>query len=197
MASNYKFVSREILERNDLIDLDLVFPEAQRLAKERGKVAFGLNEIVLYIKDQTFNFSATTLNLIDLDQALAAVVDSYFKSKDEVNPYKDQIQTAKAQLKTPVTVKDGVIQTRTLDTPPKEAVAVKEVKKLTLTPLEKIKKRIDDWKFFVDEDLDFDFAEAREVYEFNLEISEIDDSDENIEIVSLLKGFLEENNALN
>ncbi len=87
------------------------------------------------------------------------------------------------------------------DAPPKEAVAVKEAVEVAvkekLTPLEKIKKRIDDWKFFIDEDLGFDFAKARDVYEFNLEISKIDDSDENIEIVLLLKNFLQENNALN
>lgn len=82
----YNFFSKQLLESN-LLNLSDVFPEMQNEAKSAIAVSYGLSDIVLYIQDVTQNFKKSEPRFIDLDNAVQSIVDKYYNSKGEKNPF--------------------------------------------------------------------------------------------------------------
>jgi len=107
----YKYFSPELLESN--IDLNQVFPDKQEMAKQRNAVSYGFLDIVLYLKEQTDNFSKQENQWIDLDNAIYKIVDNWYRFKGEPNPFLKAVPSAILQ---------GFIEGKV----PKEAVVIKD-----------------------------------------------------------------------
>ena len=83
----YKYFTKTLLD-SGLVDLDSVFPEKQRLAKEQNNVSYGLASVVDYLRTQTNNFKLSDNKFIDIDNAISSIIDEWYKSKDEKNPFR-------------------------------------------------------------------------------------------------------------
>jgi len=108
----YKYFSQQLLTKN-LLDLSEVFPQKQQIAKEQNNVAYNLGDIVLYLQEVTENFKFTDAKYVDLDQAVKAIVNKYYVSIAEKNPFDSDID-----LEALNQFKEGVV--------PREAAIVKE-----------------------------------------------------------------------
>jgi hypothetical protein len=86
----YKFFSQKLLSSNEL-DLSQVFPEKQELARGQNNVSYNLADIVLFLKDRTEDFKFVEGQYIDLDNAISEIVNKYYKSIGEKNPFIDDI----------------------------------------------------------------------------------------------------------
>jgi hypothetical protein len=86
----YKFFSQKLLSSNEL-DLTQVFPEKQELARDQNNVSYNLADIVLFLKDTTEDFKFVEGQYIDLDNAISEIVNKYYKSIGEKNPFIDDI----------------------------------------------------------------------------------------------------------
>jgi hypothetical protein len=78
------------LSSNEL-DLTQVFPEKQELARGQNNVSYNLADIVLFLKDRTEDFKFVEGQYIDLDNAISEIVNKYYKSLGEKNPFIDDI----------------------------------------------------------------------------------------------------------
>jgi hypothetical protein len=86
----YKFFSQKLLSSNEL-DLTQVFPDKQELARGQNNVSYNLADIVLFLKDRTEDFKFVEGQYIDLDNAISEIVNKYYKSLGEKNPFIDDI----------------------------------------------------------------------------------------------------------
>jgi hypothetical protein len=82
----YKFFSQQLVDKN-ILDLSQVFPQKQQSAQEQNNVSYNLMDIVIYLKDVTEGFKFTDAKYIDLDQAIKAIVNKYYASINEPNPF--------------------------------------------------------------------------------------------------------------
>lgn len=111
MAFNY--FSKQLLN-TDKIDLAAVFPEKQQVAKNNQRVSYGLEDIILYLKDATEDFKFYDQKYAELDGGVKELVNKYFISIGEPNPFE---QYGPKQGLTPE-YKEGVV--------PKESVVVEK-----------------------------------------------------------------------
>lgn len=107
----YKYFAKQLI--NSDLDLNEVFHSKQNLAREQGGVSYGLQDIVLYLKDKTSNFTVSDKTYIELDQVIEEIVNRYYKSINQTNPFK---LTKKVQQE----FEEGVV--------PREAADVEEGK---------------------------------------------------------------------
>jgi hypothetical protein len=82
----YKFFSQQLVDKN-ILDLSQVFPQKQQFAQEQNNVSYNLMDIVIYLKDVTEGFKFTDAKYIDLDQAIKSIVNKYYASINETNPF--------------------------------------------------------------------------------------------------------------
>lgn len=101
----YKYFSKQLLESNAL-DLNEVFHAKQNTAREQGGVSYGLLDIVLFLKDKTSNFSVSDQTYIELDTVVEEIVNRYYKSINQTNPFKGRIKI-KPEFKPGVVPKEG------------------------------------------------------------------------------------------
>lgn len=109
MAFNY--FSKQLVD-TDKIDLSQVFPDKQRDAMNKQRVSYGLQDIVVYIKDATEDFRFYDPKYAELDNGIREIIDKWYKSTGETNPF-DKYAPKKG--KTPE-YKEGVV--------PKEPIIV-------------------------------------------------------------------------
>jgi len=89
---------------SDTLDLGTVFPEKQELARESNNVSYNLADIVLFLKDRTENFKRVESQYVDLDNAISEIVNKFYKSKGEKNPFVEELDEeslAEFESKTP------------------------------------------------------------------------------------------------
>jgi hypothetical protein len=99
----YKYFTEKLLS-SDTLDLGTVFPEKQELARESNNVSYNLADIVLFIKDRTENFKRVESQYVDLDNAISEIVNKFYKSKGEKNPFVEELDEeslAEFESKTP------------------------------------------------------------------------------------------------
>jgi len=113
MAFNY--FSKQLLN-TDKIDLAAVFPEKQQVAKNNQRVSYGLEDIILYIKEATEDFKFYDQKYAELDAGVKELINKYFISIGKDNPFE---QFGPKQGLTPE-YKEGVV--------PKESVVVEKDK---------------------------------------------------------------------
>jgi len=82
----YKFFTQKLLDSDDL-DLTQVSPEKQEIAREQNNVTYNLLDIAIFLRDRTENFKFSDAQYVDLDNAIAEIVNRYYKSKNEENPF--------------------------------------------------------------------------------------------------------------
>lgn len=87
----YKFFSQKLLSNPEILDLSQVFSEKQEMAREQNNVSYNLADIVLFLQDRTENFKFAEAQYIDLDNAISEIVNKFYKSKGEKNPFVDDI----------------------------------------------------------------------------------------------------------
>lgn len=90
----YKYFTEQLLSSG--VDLSAVFPEKQEIARENNNVSYNLGDIAMYIKDVTENFKNTENHYIELDNAISEIVNKWYKSKGEKNPFIEEIDTEAA-----------------------------------------------------------------------------------------------------
>lgn len=83
----YKYFSQKLLA-SDILDLSTVFPEQQEASRVNNNVNYTLADIVMFLRDATEDFKFADNNYIDLDSAISEIVDKYYKSIGEKNPFK-------------------------------------------------------------------------------------------------------------
>lgn len=140
----YKYFSPELLESN--IDLSQVFPDKQEMAKQRNAVSYGLLDIVIYLKEQTDNFSRQENQWIDLDNAIYKIVDNWYRFKGEPNPFVKAVPSAILQgfvegqvPKEAVIIKDGTAKGKGIVKPAApSAEAILEAPIVEVAPIEPI-----------------------------------------------------------
>lgn len=108
----YKYFTQQLVDKK-LLDLSEVFPQKQEIAKEQNNVAYNLMDIVIYLQKVTENFKFTDTKYIDLDQAIKAIINKYYVSIGQKNPFDTDIDLAALDQ-----FKEGVV--------PREAAIVKE-----------------------------------------------------------------------
>jgi hypothetical protein len=99
----YKYFTEKLLS-SDMLDLSSVFPEKQEMARESNNVSYSLADIVLFLKDRTENFKRVDAQYVDLDNAISEIINKFYKSKGEKNPFVQEIDEeslAEFQSKTP------------------------------------------------------------------------------------------------
>jgi hypothetical protein len=105
----YKFFSQKLLSSNQL-DLTQVFPEKQEIARDQNNVSYNLADIVLFLKDRTEDFKFVEGQYIDLDNAINEIVNKYYKSIGEKNPFIDDIdEESLKQFEAGVVPREAVI----------------------------------------------------------------------------------------
>lgn len=105
----YKFFSQKLLSNQEL-DLSQVFPEKQEMAREQNNVSYNLADIVLFLQDRTENFKFAEAQYIDLDNAISEIVNKYYKSKGEKNPFLNDIdEESLSQFESGVIPREAVI----------------------------------------------------------------------------------------
>jgi hypothetical protein len=82
----YKYFTEKLLS-SDLLDLNNVFPEQQELSRNSNNVSYSLSDIAIFLKDRTENFKSAESQYRDLDSAITQIVEKYYKSKGEKNPF--------------------------------------------------------------------------------------------------------------
>jgi hypothetical protein len=145
----YKYFTKQLIENLDKYNLDLsdVFIEKQQKSKEANNVAYGLPDIVFYLKDSTNDFKTSDSKFIDMDNAIRTIIQNYYKSIGERSPFETDEDMFKEELidegkapKESFEVKDG--ETKVVTAPKgltkKGETAVEKPKKETKA--EKIKK---------------------------------------------------------
>lgn len=85
----YKYFTKELIEKQDKYNLDFnnIFPEKQQVAKDTNNVAYGLGDIIYYLKDATNDFKIVENKWIDTDNAINTIVSNYYKSIGQMNPF--------------------------------------------------------------------------------------------------------------
>lgn len=84
MAFNY--FSKQLID-TDKINLSEVFPEKQQVAKDKQRVSYGLEDVVMYIRDATEDFKFYDPKYAELDNGVRDIIDKYYKSTGATNPF--------------------------------------------------------------------------------------------------------------
>ena len=83
---SYRYFSQQLIDKN-LLDLSQVFADKQAEAQKMGNVAYSLGDIVLYLQDVTDDFKLSDRKYIDLDNAIQSIIEKYYKSIGQENPF--------------------------------------------------------------------------------------------------------------
>jgi len=208
----YKFFSQKLLEGSDKIDLSQVFPEKQEMAREQNNVTYSLLDIVLFLRDRTENFKFSDAQYVDLDNAISEIINRYYKSKNETNPFIKKEDIDEAALdefkgeapKEAFVIKDGEVKSKgeVKAAPIKESKAKAKTKveakpaTPTLSKIEKLKLDLEKYQNLFDDDiLDEDEKNAildklrkkKDAYEV------FDDEPEYVEMAKMVDEFLNKN----
>ena len=198
-----------------MLDLSTVFPEKQEMARESNNVSYNLTDIVLFLKDRTENFKRVEAQYVDLDNAISEIVNKFYKSKGEKNPYIEEIDEeslAEFQSKTPreaAIVEKGELKSKGApkaapDVEKKKSIKEEELKKKTEEPkktsssdkLDKFKKELAGRKEIFDDVYDDDEkADFIQLMQDKLEGDEVlaEDGDEYfVQRVEILKDFIKQ-----
>ena len=208
----YKYFTEQLLSSG--VDLSDVFPEKQEIARENGNVSYNLGDIAMYIKDVTENFKKSENHYIELDNAISEIVNKWYKSKGEKNPFIPEIDSElakefssttpreaaivdKGDIKSKGTPKAApdVVKPKSKDTKVKEVVEeVKVVETGKSDKVNKFKEELSKRKEIYDDVYDDDEKkEFKELMEKKLEADEFiaEDGDEYfVERVKILKEFI-------
>jgi hypothetical protein len=203
----YKYFTEKFLS-NNTIDLSMVFPEKQELARESNNVSYNLADIALFIKDRTENFKRTESQYVDLDNAMSEIVSKWYKSKGEKNPFVedlDEESLAAFESKTPreaAIVDKGEIKGKGA---PKAAPDVEKKKSAKEQPkkadnsdrINKFKEELNNRKEIFDDDIydDDEKSDFIQLMQDKLEGDEVlaEDGDEYfIKRVQILKDFIKQ-----
>jgi len=84
----YKYFTKVLLD-SGLADLNSVFPDKQKIAQEQNNVAYDFASIVDYLRTSTNSFKITDQKYIDLDNAIRAIMNKWYNSINERNPFVD------------------------------------------------------------------------------------------------------------
>jgi hypothetical protein len=201
----YKYFSQELVDKN-ILDLSQVFPEKQQLAKESNNVDYSLMDIVIYLKNVTEDFKFTDNRYIDLDQAIKSIVQKYYVSIGQINPFEEEEDEVDLRLKTegglPVNpresaiVEDGKIKGKGVNkSVPLPSVAVVEDAKIKefRKSLENIQELFDD-STLEEQDILMNLQKKKvDGLEFFIEDSEVEDVTIEKQKLKLLKNFISKN----
>ena len=199
----YKFISKKILDSNQL-DLTNVFPEKQEIVRQDSNVTYNLLDIVMFLKDRTNNFTRVEREYVDLDNAVAEIIDKYYKSIDQKNPFvetldemdDDDFKSGNVPREAFV-VEDGKVKGKGLAKPAPTKTGKKEeaskFSKEQLAKLEAFKKELDNRReIFFDVYDDAEQADFLSLMENKLEAEEViaEDDEYFMERVAILKEFI-------
>lgn len=210
----YKYFTEKLLS-NDMLDLSTVFPEKQEMARESNNVSYNLTDIVLFLKDRTENFKRVEAQYVDLDNAISEIVNKFYKSKGEKNPFVEEIDEESLeefQSKTPreaAIVEKGELKSKGApkaapDVEKKKSTKAEEPKKKTEEPkktsssdkLDKFKQELAGRKEIFDDVYDDDEkADFIQLMQDKLEGDEVlaEDGDEYfVQRVEILKDFIKQ-----
>jgi hypothetical protein len=202
----YKYFTQQLVDKN-ILDLSQVFPQKQQFAQDQNNVSYNLMDIVIYLKDVTEDFKFTDAKYIDLDQAIKAIINKYYVSIDEPNPFElEEDDILGLRLKTegglPISpresaiVEDGKIKGKGVNkSVPLPSVAVVEDAKIKefRKSLENIQELFDDSTLQEqDELMDLQKKRAGDL-EFFIEDSEGEDVTIEKQKLKLLKNFISKN----
>ena len=198
-----------------MLDLSTVFPEKQEMARESNNVSYNLTDIVLFLKDRTENFKRVEAQYVDLDNAISEIVNKFYKSKGEKNPFVEEIDEESLeefQSKTPreaAIVEKGELKSKGApkaapDVEKKKSTKAEEPKKKTEEPkktsssdkLDKFKQELAGRKEIFDDVYDDDEkADFIQLMQDKLEGDEVlaEDGDEYfVQRVEILKDFIKQ-----
>jgi len=201
----YKFFSQKLLDSTDL-DLTQVFPERQEMARESNNVTYNLLDIVLFLRDRTENFKFSDAQYVDLDNAISEIINRYYKSKNQTNPFikkEDIDEAALDEFKGEAppeafVIKDGDVKSKgEVKAAPisKKKSAEKVVEKVVVeSRVEKHKKNLEKYQDLID--TVFDEQETKELLDKldkNRIGYEILDEPEYTEMAKLSEEFINKN----
>ena len=89
----HKYFTEKLIGQNRL-DLADVFTDKVRSLQQVMSIDFGLPEIVMFIKQRSQDFKSSDNYLKELDYAVQSIVDTYYKSIRESNPFVTKDDTA-------------------------------------------------------------------------------------------------------
>jgi hypothetical protein len=150
----YNYFSAQLLKSD--LDLNAVFPLVQESAKNQENLGYGLPEVVSYIKDATNNFKLSDARMIDLDSGVRDVVDRYYISIDQKNPFVSDITSTP----TFAVYEKGTKPRDAVSVPKTEKEEVKETKEesiqqkaedVLMAKIESFKKELAGRQFLIDE----------------------------------------------
>lgn len=141
---SYRYFSQQLIDKK-LLDLSQVFPDKQADAQKMGNVDYNLSDIVLYLQDVTDNFKLSDRKYIDLDNAVLSIIEKYYKSIGQPNPFekidslavkedKDEIPREAAIVDKGKTTSKGVVKKESKKEEPKKAVTKEKVVTKTELP---------------------------------------------------------------
>lgn len=81
----YKYFTEQLLMSD--LDLTTVFSTKQDLARQSNNVSYSLMDIAIFLKDRTENFKKIERQYVDLDNAISEIINKYYVSKGEKNPF--------------------------------------------------------------------------------------------------------------
>lgn len=81
----YKYFTEQLLMSD--VDLTSVFSEKQEFARQSNNVSYSLMDIAVFLKDRTENFKKIEAQYVDLDNAISQIINKYYVSKGEKNPF--------------------------------------------------------------------------------------------------------------
>lgn len=88
----HKYFTEKLIGQNKL-DLADVFADKVRSLQQVMSIDFGLLEIVMFIKQRSQDFKSSDNYLKELDYAVKSIVDTYYKSIREPNPFVSEEDT--------------------------------------------------------------------------------------------------------
>jgi hypothetical protein len=203
----YKYFTEQLLTSD--INLADVFAQKQEDVRNRQNVSYGLYDIAVYLQDITQDFKTIENQYVELDNALSEIINKWYKSKGEKNPFLSDFDEELAKQfdsKNPrqaAIVEKGEIKGKmTPKSAPDVRVSKPEVKSITSTsPIsEKVQKFKDELakrqEIFDDVYDDEEKAEFIQLMQKKMEADEFiaEDGDEYfIERVKILKDFIQKN----
>lgn len=109
----YQYFTEKLVNQ-DVLDLTQVFPDRMAQIQSAKNIEFGLVDIVIFLKQKSQDFKVADQYLIDLDYGIREVVERYYKSIGQDNPFvtaEDEEEIGKFRKgqarRQPVTVEPG------------------------------------------------------------------------------------------
>lgn len=82
----YQYFTEKLVNQ-DVLDLTQVFPDRMAQIQSAKNIEFGLVDIVIFLKQKSQDFKVADQYLIDLDYGIREVVERYYKSIGQDNPF--------------------------------------------------------------------------------------------------------------